>query len=199
MRYNGKITDWNDDRGFGFVTMAGTETRHFMHIRSFEGRNRPADGNVVTFELKPQDGGRPPAAVAVKPVGEATMAKTALPTRRFAIDWSIALIQAAALVTALFTARLPGWVAWLILAGSFIAFIIYNVDKRRAEQGMSQDRISEASLLRVSLIGWPGALAAQQLFGHKTRKHSFYFPFRLIGLGKALVLGWFALGKGIPL
>jgi uncharacterized membrane protein YsdA (DUF1294 family)/cold shock CspA family protein len=200
MRYNGKITDWNDDRGFGFVTTAGTGVRHFMHIRSFHGRGRrPAVGDAVTFELQPQDGGRSDAAVKVLPMGERFAAPTTGPSRSFAIDWLIALLQALALGIALLTARLPGWVAALVLAGSFMAFVIYNIDKRRAEQGLSHARISEVGLLQISLIGWPGALAAQQLFRHKSSKSGFYVPFRLVGLGQAFVLAWFALGRSIPI
>jgi len=198
MRYNGKISEWNDVRGFGFVTMAGTGARHFLHIRSFRGRGRrPAMGDAVTFELQAQDG-RPDEAVEVLPIGEKLAAPSVGPSRSFAIDWLIALLQALALSIALFTARLPGWVALLILAGSFVAFVMYNIDKRRAEQGMSHARISEAGLLKISLVGWPGALAAQQLFRHKSSKLGFYIPFRLLGMGQALVLGWFAAGGGLP-
>lgn len=201
MRYNGTLTEWNDERGFGFVTVAGTGARHFMHIRAFESRGRrPTPGDRVTFELKNQDNGRPPAAVAVRLSGEKARAQpTVSKGRRFAVDWTIALLQILALGTGLLSARLPGWMALLISIGSLTAFVLFNIDKRRAEQGMSRDRISEASLLQISLIGWPGALAAQQLFRHKSTKGSFYWPFRLIGLGKAVVLGWFALGRSLPL
>lgn len=201
MRYNGTLSEWNDERGFGFVTVAGTGARHFMHIRAFQaGGRRPVIGDRVTFELQAQENGRPPAAVAVRLAGEKAAARPAAPKdRRFAVDWTIALLQMLALGAALFSARLPGWVGLLIIIGSFIAFVMFNIDKRRAEQGMSRERISEASLLQVSLIGWPGALAAQQLFSHKSSKSRFYWPFRLIGLGQALVLGWFALGRNLPL
>lgn len=197
MRYNGKIAEWNDDRGFGFVTMAGTGARHFMHIRAFEGRGRrPVVGDQITFELKPQEGGRAPAAVAIRYAG--TGAAPATAGRSFAFDWMIAALQLATLAFALLAARLPGWVVLVVVAGSLIAFVMYNIDKRRAEQGMSDARISEAALLQVGFIGWPGALAAQQLFRHKSAKREFYIPFRLVGLGQALALGWIA-AKGLPL
>lgn len=198
MRYNGKITEWNDERGFGFVTVAGTEARHFMHVSAFQGRGRrPVIGDQVTFELKAQDGRRGPAAVAIRLTG--TSAPPATAGRRFAIDWTIALLQLVSLAVALAAARVPAWVALLVLAGSLVAFVIYNIDKRRAEQGMSDARVSEAALLQISFIGWLGALAAQQLFRHKSAKREFYIPFRLVGLAQVLVFGWFAFGKGLAL
>lgn len=40
MRYQGKITDWKDDKGFGFVTPNGGGPRVFVHIKSFSSRQR---------------------------------------------------------------------------------------------------------------------------------------------------------------
>lgn len=194
MRYNGKITEWNDERGFGFITMAGTGARHFMHIRAVQGRRRPVLGDQITFELKTQDGGKAPAAVAIRLAG--TNAPPAPARRSFPIDWAIAALQLGVLSVALAAARLPAWVALLVLAGSFVAFVIYNIDKRRAEQGMSDARISESALLQIGLIGWPGALMAQQLFRHKSAKSAFYQRFRLVGLAQILVVAWFAFGAG---
>jgi cold shock CspA family protein len=40
MRYQGKITVWKDDKGFGFVTMNATGEEAFVHIKSFSNRSR---------------------------------------------------------------------------------------------------------------------------------------------------------------
>ncbi|WP_147463771.1 DUF1294 domain-containing protein, partial [Pseudomonas amygdali] len=46
------------------------------------------------------------------------------------------------------------------------------------------------------LGGWPGALLAQQVFRHKTRKVSFQIVFWLIVLAhQVLWLDWLFLGK----
>jgi len=56
-----------------------------------------------------------------------------------------------------------------------MAFIMYGLDKAAAEKGAW--RISESALHLVSLAGgWPGAIAGQKVFRHKTKKQ----PFRRI-------------------
>ena len=55
---------------------------------------------------------------------------------------------------------------------SAVTFIVYGLDKRRAVR--NRWRVSESSLHLLSVFGgWPGALAGQQLFRHKTQKLSF--------------------------
>jgi uncharacterized membrane protein YsdA (DUF1294 family) len=64
---------------------------------------------------------------------------------------------------------------------SVIAFLLYWRDKRQArEDGW---RTPENILHAVELAGgWPGALIAQQVFRHKTRKVSYQVAFWLIVL-----------------
>jgi cold shock CspA family protein len=52
MGYQGKITDWKDDRGFGFITPSGGGASVFVHISAFKkGQRRPAGNELVTYEL----------------------------------------------------------------------------------------------------------------------------------------------------
>ncbi|MBY5467087.1 DUF1294 domain-containing protein [Rhizobium leguminosarum] len=72
--------------------------------------------------------------------------------------------------------------ALLFLALNLLVFSIYFMDKQAARHGGR--RISERTLLILALIGGSlGALAAQQLLRHKTRKE----PFRSI-LAAILIL-----------
>lgn len=81
------------------------------------------------------------------------------------------------------------WVgAWYLLA-SLICFVIYALDKSAASAG--RRRISERTLISCGLFcGWPGALMAQRLLRHKTRKTRFLMMFWLsVCVNLALLLG----------
>ena len=59
MRYQGKITKWKDDQGFGFITPKSGDKDIFVHIKSFSNRQRRPVGNEsVNFELKIDTKGR---------------------------------------------------------------------------------------------------------------------------------------------
>jgi uncharacterized membrane protein YsdA (DUF1294 family) len=69
----------------------------------------------------------------------------------------------------------------IYLAMSVVAVLLYWRDKRQARA--DGWRTPEKVLHAVELLGgWPGALIAQQLFRHKTRKVSFQLVFWLIVL-----------------
>ena len=52
MRYQGKITKWVDEKGFGFITQDGSNEQIFVHISGFEkGQLRPSVGETVNYEV----------------------------------------------------------------------------------------------------------------------------------------------------
>ncbi|WP_434570640.1 DUF1294 domain-containing protein [Pseudomonas sp. Z3-6] len=76
-------------------------------------------------------------------------------------------------------------VSWVPMAAygvvSLVAFLLYWSDKRKARADAW--RTPENVLHALELAGgWPGALLAQQLFRHKTRKVSFQVVFWFIVL-----------------
>jgi uncharacterized membrane protein YsdA (DUF1294 family) len=74
-----------------------------------------------------------------------------------------------------------GWPAMVYALMSVIAFALYGYDKKQARaQGQ---RTPEKLLHAAELLGgWPGALVAQQVFRHKTRKVSYQVVFWLVVL-----------------
>lgn len=59
---------------------------------------------------------------------------------------------------------------------SFITFLLYGFDKRRAVRGGR--RIPEKTLHLYALLGgWPGAFLGQRVFRHKTSKLPFLIVF----------------------
>lgn len=73
---------------------------------------------------------------------------------------------------------------------SIITFVVYGFDKLAARRG--GQRVRERTLHLLALCGgWPGALAGQRLFRHKTRNRTFQVDFWLIVLlNSALLMGW---------
>ena len=100
------------------------------------------------------------------------------------------VVFAVALTAAVAVAGLPWWVPAWYGAVSLVAFVAYGFDKRAAKRGAP--RTSESALLTMGFVGgWPGALVAQQLFRHKTRKRSFRRAFWFSVVVNVLVLAAF--------
>ncbi|CAN5498175.1 cold shock and DUF1294 domain-containing protein [soil metagenome] len=171
-RLAGVVTTWNDDRGFGFIKPEGGGPDVFLHFTAIpRGGARPYRGQQLTFEVERDDRGKT-RAVKAEPVIEAERA--APPVRPTSVVVGIASILAFATIYLVAGWRwgVPLSVAALYVALSILAFLIYAADKRAAQRGGW--RTPENTLLLVGLIGgWPGAIVAQQLLRHKTKKLSF--------------------------
>ena len=101
----------------------------------------------------------------------------------------IALLFFAAVSMSVLTGALPWVVIVAYIAFSFVTFIAYALDKSAAKKGSW--RTSEQSLHILSLAGgWPGALVAQQMLRHKSRKVSFRVEFWITVVVNIAVLIW---------
>ncbi len=174
MRYQGRLGDWNDDKGFGFVVPNGGGDRAFVHIKAFvRASRRPLDGDLITYTVTRDARGRVQAN-AIRFVGE-----TAPVDDRAKPGWfgpAFALLFVATLAGTVFTGQLPMNVLLAYAAVSAIAFIAYGLDKSAATAG--RQRTPEARLHFLGFIcGWPGALLAQRVFRHKSRKREFQTTF----------------------
>ena len=174
MRYQGRISDWNDDKGFGFAVPNGGGDRAFVHIKAFaRAPRRPLDGDLITYTVTRDARGRLQAN-AIRFVGE-----TAPVDDRAKPGWfgpAFALLFVAMLAGTVFTGRLPMNVLLAYAAVSTIAFIAYGLDKSAATAG--RRRTPETTLHALGLFcGWPGALLAQRAFRHKSRKAAFQSTF----------------------
>lgn len=177
VRRKGIISDWNDERGFGFIQPAEGGARVFLHIKAIRDRTaRPTNGQRVTYELGHDDRGRPradkvrdslaPNAPAMQPGTKPHLASAA----------TISALFLAAVAVLAIAGYLQGSVAICFWAASFMAFWLYWLDKWAAQREVRRTPESTLQLLAV-VGGWPGAWVAQQLFRHKTRKASFQAVF----------------------
>lgn len=194
MRLQGRIVEWNDGRGFGFVVADGGTERHFFHISELgRGAERPATGRPVSFTSSRQADGKL-RAVAVR-YGDAPQSRRQMPPHGGSgrpLGWLPDALLAAGHLTlpawVVAHGRLPAALLALIAVMSCVAFVMYNADKCRAERG--DWRVPEAKLQLAGLLGgWLGALGAQRLFRHKSSKAAFVHLFRLNGILALAVVG----------
>lgn len=181
MRLKGTLRKWDDDKGFGFIAPEAETADVFLHIKSLpRGSRRPVNGDVVSYELGRDDRQRARAL-------SARLETTAFSCSGKTIATGIAVLFLAAISLAAWLGKLPQWVAVGYVVMSALTFAAYASDKWRAKANAG--RTPEFTLHLLELCGgWPGALAAQHSFRHKTRKISFQVVFWLIAA--AHVGGW---------
>ncbi|TWT47026.1 Cold-shock DNA-binding domain protein [Thalassoglobus neptunius] len=167
----GYVTDWNDERGFGFVVSDDEEDRFFAHITNFgEGSPRPQDGDRVEFSVESDEEQRL-RAVQIRLLRNPLQWTRAESTNLLISIGAIPGIGVYGMVTGV-----PFLINALILSFdvilSLMTYVIYADDKKRARTG--RWRWEERQLHLLSLLGgWPGALVAQRKLRHKNRKVSF--------------------------
>ncbi|SFI45911.1 Uncharacterized membrane protein YsdA, DUF1294 family [Collimonas sp. OK307] len=189
MRYQGRIANWKDDQGFGFVTPNGRDEKAFVHIKAFAGRSRrPVDGDLITYELIMDEKGRLRADNIRFPGAKAVSATSSEPGSA-----SYGLVFTAVFYCFLLLAAFMAWIPFAILvlyhAASAIAFLAYVFDKDAAKN--NRWRTKESTLHVLGLIGgWPGALLAQKIVRHKSRKKEFQAVFWTTAILNCCAFGW---------
>ncbi|SFS02477.1 Uncharacterized membrane protein YsdA, DUF1294 family [Microbacterium sp. cf046] len=104
-----------------------------------------------------------------------------------ALSWTVLLAFAVAFAVAVVVLGIPLWLPAVYAVASVITFAAYGADKSAARRGAH--RVSEQTLLTLGVLGgWPGALVAQQVFRHKTRKRSFRRAFWTSVVANVVVL-----------
>jgi len=199
MKFQGKVTNWNDDKGFGFVEPNGGGVRAFVHIKAFTPRSRrPVNGEVITYELICENNNRYKATnikfardnnkVNVQR-GAHNLHKSSRPKNNI-LGSVLTVFFCIGLIISIFNGRVPVFVGFAYLVISLITILAYAKDKYSAQN--NRWRTPEATLHFFSLIGgWPGALFAQKKLRHKTSKREFISTYRVtvfFNLGGLLIM-----------
>jgi uncharacterized membrane protein YsdA (DUF1294 family)/cold shock CspA family protein len=205
MMFQGKIINWNDDKGFGFVEPNGGGDRAFVHIKAFgPGARRPVNGEAIIYDLA-MDNNQRYRAEKIKFARDfqethfshsakrrdASRAKSdSKSDSRSGVKVAFTLLFWLGLIVGVLTNRLPPMLVGIYLAMSGVAFIAYAIDKSAAQAG--RWRTQESTLHLFSLVGgWPGALFAQSQLRHKSKKKAFlnvYWVTVLFNIGGLLWL-----------
>lgn len=192
MHLQGKITRWDNERGFGFISSPGDGNSVFVHIKAFPRESRqPEVGDIVSYQMAKDKNGRPRAEKAR--FAEQSKTKNAS-THRHQSNPLPVYVALLLLWIILVTAYLGG-VFWLVLviysAASLLPFFAYAWDKSSARRG--NWRTPESTLHLMALVGgWPGALSAQRLLRHKSSKKEFLLIFWLTVFLNVIAIGCIA-------
>jgi len=192
MRYQGKVSNWKDNQGFGFVTPNGGGQKAFVHIKAFTGNtHRPIDGDIITYELATDERGRF-IAQNIRFPREATTSGASGKSSSFGTYFTI-LFGLFFAISALL-GRLPLEVAGLYFTLSIVTFAAYGIDKSAAQN--KRWRTNESTLHLFSLAGgWPGALVAQKTLRHKSKKQEFQTVFWMTVIANCFILAWLLTTK----
>lgn len=208
MQRLGKVQDWNDERGYGFITpldATGDGARTFFPIRDYQqmGR-RPEQGELVKYAATRQSDGRWRATevcrAAQPPIGARISKPVAKP---YKAPFSVASDLLRAVVVLAYIAFIA-WaikhgmmmleVAFIPIIACIVTYMAYAADKHFAQS--NRWRIPEANLHLLELLGgWPGALIAQRVLRHKTRKASYRIVFWMMVVLNVLATAAWAFWK----
>jgi uncharacterized membrane protein YsdA (DUF1294 family)/cold shock CspA family protein len=171
MRKQGRVFNWNDDRGFGFVSHE-SEGQIFLHIHAFEQgqrQRRPINGDLISYVLLRDDKNRTQAK-QVQFVERRQFVSEKSELKSDSMNWTEFFVLFCVFIYLMM--RLPQLIVMIYGAVSLLTFIAYALDKSAAQSG--QWRTKESTLHYLAILGgWPGAYLAQKYLRHKSKKKSF--------------------------
>ncbi|OWQ93016.1 hypothetical protein CDN99_00460 [Roseateles aquatilis] len=203
MRIEGRIVQWDDAKGYGFIAPSDGGPKRFAHIGAFglrprrpyvgehvsyepgtDAQGKPRALKIKSLEAKPAPAGPPPQADTPSRAGRrsrpapAPRAASSSPSSSSAASAdtgaALWLVPAFALLVLLTHLAWPlPRGLWGFYMAMSLATFIVYALDKRAAR-LGQWRVKEATLHGLALLcGWPGALLAQHLLRHKSAKPGF--------------------------
>jgi uncharacterized membrane protein YsdA (DUF1294 family)/cold shock CspA family protein len=219
-RERGKLADWHDARGFGFIQRPGG-AKLYVHMKSIgKSVDRPKPGDILSYDIGEGSGGRSVALNVVnhgsppqpKPAAATTRAAPAPSPQPAPVKQrerakpgmssiSIRVIAAAVIIillaNGLMMRILPFWVGLLYVIAGIASFLFYQADKRAAEKRQWREPERRLHLLDLT-FGIVGGLLAQHVLRHKTYKPGFVTITAMITALHVMMLGLIMFGVYAP-
>jgi uncharacterized membrane protein YsdA (DUF1294 family)/cold shock CspA family protein len=184
--YRGKLTKWNDERGFGFIQPVNSHQEVFLHISEIQASTRrPQVDDTIYYYAVANENGQLRAYNAFilgarKKPTSASRSFTDKATGPFFLQ-QILLLSILPLVSLIhFVERTHNSLPLIVYpVMNILTYALYAVDKSRAKRG--DWRIPEQNLHLCELTGgWLGGFVAQRRLNHKSTKKSYQFEFWMI-------------------
>ena len=202
----GKLTKWNDKRGFGFIQPEDRSQEIFLHICELKNlTRRPQVGDTIYYHAEKKDGklraynafilGARDKPSSLSESKSKRISSKAVNKYSFPI-LEVLLLSILPLIGSLHFAWITVNPIPLILypVMSLLTFMIYAEDKSRAKRG--KWRISEQMLHICEFAGgWLGGFIAQRKRRHKSSKSSYQIVFwAIVTLHIAFWVDWLFCG-----
>ena len=200
-KYQGKITRWQDGKGFGFIERTDNNLQHpaiFFHISEYRANQRPVLNEAVVFEIGQGRDGKPCAVnvqqqtfvrqkIAQQNARQVRQVQNDLKNQTLLTWVAIGVLFFVLLTAVVLVKHLPLWIIGWYFAISLATYLLYAHDKKAAQNG--DWRVQEASLHKLAFAGgWVGAAFAHWLLRHKSTKPEFRRAFYLTVIGNLLAL-----------
>lgn len=200
MRYKGKLIEWHDEQGYGFIEPIAVSDGKpvFLHIKSFRQRGpRPLVGCLLEYELARDAQGRL-QAYSVNYVRSRKAAQNNIKQASKGSDvWHnwLMITYLVYLLALVMVGKLHAWILAVPFVLGLITYIAYSRDKHAAKHGGW--RTPETTLHLLALLGgWCGAIMAQRQLRHKTVKAEFRHMFWMtVIFNIAGITAWALWGK----
>ncbi|ADT88365.1 MULTISPECIES: DUF1294 domain-containing protein [Vibrio] len=183
MAISGKISEWNDAKGYGFITVDNYRGKIFFHISDVQGHGRrPKINEAVHFKLAKESNGSLRAIDIERPMV-------------YGLSLALSVWFITVLFASIYLVNYPPIIVLFYILISAITYVVYAFDKSAMLN--NEWRISEWLLHALSLLGgWPGALMAQAFLRFKTLEQPFRMIFWLTALANFSVFLYTLTGHG---
>lgn len=190
MRFQGKIIEWRDEQGFGFISQNGDHKRVFVHINNFAKRGRrPVLNDVVTYRLGTENGRECAQDVAYASMIGSVSHKPLGKDRGDSLWGWLASLYVSVAVVSVVIGSLPWNFLGYLAAINLLSYFAYAIDKKAAQKAAW--RTPEARLHLFDLMGgWPAGLFAQKRLRHKSGKSSFQTMYKITVLLHLMGVVW---------